>query len=70
VSGRWLRGAASPIDLRALEVAVDRGTLSLRGADRALRVAWTLADLAGRSVPGSEEVGRAIALRTRGQVAG
>ena len=69
VSGRWLRGAGSPIDLRALEVAVDRGTLSLRGADRALRVAWTLADLAGRSVPGAGEVGRAIALRTRGQVA-
>ena len=69
VSGRWLRGAGSPIDLRALEVAVDRGTLSLRGADRALRVAWTLADLAGRPVPGAGEVGRAIALRTRGQVA-
>ncbi len=51
VSGRWLRGAGSPIDLRALEVAVDRGTLSLRGADRALRVAWTLADLAGRPRP-------------------
>jgi magnesium chelatase family protein len=70
VSGRWLRGSGAPLDPRALEVAVDRGTLSLRGADRALRVAWTLADLAGRSVPGGGEVGQAIALRTRGQVAG
>ncbi|MFD2772500.1 hypothetical protein ACFS33_19480 [Cellulomonas phragmiteti] len=34
-----------------LERAVDRGTLSLRGADRVLRVAWTVADLAGRRPP-------------------
>ncbi|MFD2772493.1 ATP-binding protein [Cellulomonas phragmiteti] len=34
-----------------LERAVDRGTLSLRGADRVLRVAWTVADLAGRAAP-------------------
>ena len=29
--------------------AVDRGLLSIRGVDRTLRVAWSLADLAGRA---------------------
>jgi len=31
-----------------------------------LRVAWTLADLAGRPAPGRDDVGQALALRTRG----
>ena len=49
-----------------LDRALDRGTLSLRGVDRVLRVAWTLADLEGRSAPGRSDVGRALLLRTRG----
>ncbi len=49
-----------------LERAVDRGTLSLRGADRVLRVAWTVADLAGRAAPLRTDVAHALALRTRG----
>ncbi|MFC8193184.1 YifB family Mg chelatase-like AAA ATPase [Cellulomonas sp. NPDC057328] len=52
--------------LADLHRAVDRGTLSLRGADRVLRVAWTLADLDGRAGPERGDVGRALALRTRG----
>jgi magnesium chelatase family protein len=28
-----------------------------------LRVAWTLADLAGRAVPGSDEVAEALGMR-------
>ncbi|WP_250448474.1 YifB family Mg chelatase-like AAA ATPase, partial [Actinotalea sp. C106] len=53
VSGSWLRAHADGIDAQAdLDRALDRGTLSLRGADRVLRVAWTLADLAGRDRPG------------------
>lgn len=50
----------------ALDRAVERGALSLRGADRALRIAWTLADLAGRERPSRDDVGEALALRTRG----
>jgi magnesium chelatase family protein len=51
-----------------LDRALERGTLTLRGVDRVLRVAWTLADLAGRTSPGREEIGQALLLRTRGQV--
>ncbi|WP_149201996.1 YifB family Mg chelatase-like AAA ATPase [Actinotalea subterranea] len=68
VPGPWLRahtGRLSP----DLERALDSGALSLRGVDRVLRVAWTLADLAGRGRPGPAEVGQALLLRTRGQVA-
>jgi magnesium chelatase family protein len=68
VSGAWLR-AHRPAGMADLETAVDDGRLSLRGADRVLRVAWTLADLAGRPAPGAAEVGQALLLRTRGQVA-
>jgi len=49
-----------------LDRAVDRGTLSLRGADRVLRVAWTLADLGGRPAPRRADVAQALVLRTRG----
>lgn len=70
VSGTWLReaaGAAEPGATGALERALDRGTLSLRGVDRVLRLAWTLADLAGRDAPTRDDVGEALGLRTRGQ---
>jgi magnesium chelatase family protein len=43
--------------------AFERGTLTARGLDRVLRVAWTLADLAGRDRPGPAEVGEAMFLR-------
>lgn len=46
----------------ALERA-ERAGLSLRGADRVLRVAWTLADLQGSVQPESEHVHTALALR-------
>jgi magnesium chelatase family protein len=51
--------AMSPVD-RALRF----GTLSARGLDRVLRVAWTCADLAGRDVPSVEDVGLALDLWT------
>ena len=51
-----------------LRTAVDRGVLSLRGCDRTLRVAWTLADLAGRTSPGKEEVTTAMSFRQAGGV--
>ena len=46
-----------------LKTALDRGLLSIRGVDRTLRVAWTLADLAGRTSPGLEDVTTALSFR-------
>ena len=47
-----------------VERQLARGALTMRGADRALRVAWTVADLAGRDVPGPLEVETALGLRS------
>ncbi|MFC7405260.1 YifB family Mg chelatase-like AAA ATPase [Georgenia alba] len=69
VPGSWLRGddGGLPPDVRlALERALDRGALSMRGLDRVLRLAWTLADLAEQDRPTVQDVGTALALRHRG----
>lgn len=65
--GPWLRSATSASAMRPAYAAVDKGTLTARGLDRVLRVAWTIADLAGLKEPRQEEVLRAMALRTRGE---
>jgi len=49
-----------------LRIALDRGAVSIRGADRCLRVAWTLADLAGRTSPTVEDVTQALSFRQGG----
>jgi magnesium chelatase family protein len=49
-----------------LRTALDRGVLSVRGVDRSLRVAWTLADLAGRDSPGRDDVTTALSFRQLG----
>lgn len=61
---RALRGAYRPTDAAAqlLEGALGDG-LSLRGGDRVLRLAWSLADMHGRDRPGPDDVGMALALR-------
>ena len=46
------------------EQLLDRGGLTARGVDRVLRVAWTLADLAGRDRPDAGDV--RVALDSRG----
>ncbi len=46
---------------RGLEV----GAITARGADRCLRVAWTLADLDGRDQPDAEHVAAALEFRDR-----
>ena len=46
-----------------LGAAISAGRLSARGADRTIRVAWSLADLAGSDRPTLEHVGRALTLR-------
>ncbi|MFC3688314.1 YifB family Mg chelatase-like AAA ATPase [Aquipuribacter hungaricus] len=55
--------------LAPLVRGVDRGTLTARGYDRALRVAWSIADLAGRDGPGADEVSEAVSFRTLASLA-
>ena len=52
VSGALLRRRFRPPRdvMEPLRTALDRGVLSIRGVDRTLRVAWTLADLGGAHV--------------------
>jgi magnesium chelatase family protein len=52
----------APDALAPLERAMDFGQVSARGADRIIRLSWTLADLAGVSRPGLAEVGYALGL--------
>jgi len=61
---RALRAAYRPTAAAAqlLESALGHG-LSVRGGDRVLRVAWSLADMHGRDRPGIDDVGTALALR-------
>ena len=46
-----------------LDEAVKRGQLSARGLDKVLRVAWSVADLAGRESPSESDLRIAIAMR-------
>ncbi|WP_214105976.1 YifB family Mg chelatase-like AAA ATPase [Acrocarpospora catenulata] len=50
--------------LAPLTRALDIGTLSARGLDRVLRVAWTIADLANRDHPGADEISAALTMWT------
>jgi magnesium chelatase family protein len=65
VPGPVLRGRFRlPRDVvGALDAGLRRGQLTARGADRALRLAWTLADLAGRDRPDDAMVEAAIQLK-------
>ncbi|MGI5128993.1 YifB family Mg chelatase-like AAA ATPase [Pseudonocardia sp. CA-107938] len=51
--------------VRPLDLGLRSGLLSARSADRALRVAWTLADLAGAPYPDTQLVESAISFRER-----
>lgn len=66
VAGSWLRSPAGSVRrgaTSALDRALERGALTMRGYDRVLKVAWTIADLEGTDRPGVAEVGRALLLR-------
>jgi magnesium chelatase family protein len=54
---------------RDLDAAIDTGRLTLRGYDRCLRVAWTLADLADEDRPRRAHASHALILRTSAGVA-
>lgn len=48
---------------RPIDSALEKGLLTLRGYDRVLRLAWTMADLDGIDRPGRDQVGRALFLK-------
>jgi magnesium chelatase family protein len=64
IPGRELRQTFRPEAgaLAPLERAMDLGQVSARGADRIIRLSWTLADLAGVDRPTGAEVGYALGL--------
>lgn len=65
VTGALLRRRfrlSAPV-MAPLKAAMERGLLSIRGADRSLRVAWTLSDLAGRTSPSPDDVCMALSFR-------
>ncbi|KWV32434.1 MULTISPECIES: YifB family Mg chelatase-like AAA ATPase [Micromonospora] len=57
----WRLAAQTTAELRG---RLDRGSLSARGFDRIIRLAWTIADLDGRTRPDREDVREATGLRT------
>jgi magnesium chelatase family protein len=64
VDGPYLRRHLPlPDGLDAVDDALDRRLLSPRGVDKVLRVAWTVADLAGVDRPLAEHVAVALAMR-------
>ena len=66
VPGAWFRAPArrlAPAVTAPIDRALERGTLTMRGYDRVLRVAWTLADLDAASAPTAEHLGWALYLR-------
>ena len=64
IPGSVLRRSYRPAAgaLAPLERAMDRGQVSARGADRIIRMSWTLADLAGTARPRLEEISAALGL--------
>ena len=64
IPGRDLRRsfAPGPGALAPLERAMDLGEVSARGVDKVIRVAWTLADLAGVARPTVDETSYALGL--------
>ncbi|MFD8248151.1 YifB family Mg chelatase-like AAA ATPase [Nocardia sp. NPDC059691] len=51
----------------AIEAALHAGSLSARGADSILRLAWTIRDLRGGDIPDKHDVAAALALRAQPQ---
>ncbi|MFZ1383046.1 MAG: ATP-binding protein [Scrofimicrobium sp.] len=65
VPGRFIRQSEqlSSSYTRELERLVERGILSLRGADRVLRMAWSSSDFFGRAKPNTDDFSLAMKLR-------
>jgi len=52
----------APGSLRVVERSLERGQISARGLVKVIRVAWTIADLAGKSCPTRDECAMALGL--------
>lgn len=68
VVSRWLRAPENRPKREAyapLALALERGQVTMRGHDRVLRVAWTIADLAGVERPEIDHVREALSYRIR-----
>jgi magnesium chelatase family protein len=66
VPGTWLRTSPNRLQPEVTAVvdrALESGALTMRGYDRVLRIAWTLADLASVSRPDARHVAGALSLR-------
>ena len=65
--GPWLRGPGGlhPGGRATAELdrTLERGGITMRGYDRVLKVAWTLADLAGAARPDSSHLHQALFFR-------
>ncbi len=65
------RGWPLPAEsVAALHAMARTGALSIRGLDRVVRTAWTIADLDGRGHPDRVDIGRAADLRRGGPATG
>ena len=64
-SGAWLREHTPSAVLAMVNAALASQRLSLRGADRSMRLAWTLCDLDDCGEPTVDHMAQAIALRTK-----
>lgn len=65
MSGTYLRrlNRSNPAAVKILDAALIKGTISMRGYDRCLRVAWSIADLEGKDKLTASIVGQALYLR-------
>jgi magnesium chelatase family protein len=64
VPGSYMRNILKNSELiPKLNNLVDKGILSLRGSDRTLRLAWTLADLEGKLIPDNNHIDIALSMR-------
>lgn len=71
LSGSWLRKHTKlePHTSALFDRALAEAELSMRGVDRILRLAWSVADLAGHDAPNDDDVALAYSLRSTGGVA-
>ncbi|OKL50126.1 YifB family Mg chelatase-like AAA ATPase [Boudabousia marimammalium] len=60
------RGVTADL-LAGLHRGVSRGSLSMRGMERVLKVAWSVADSRGHDTPDGDDIGFAMSLRQQGK---
>ncbi|MCO8182790.1 MAG: YifB family Mg chelatase-like AAA ATPase [Tropheryma whipplei] len=70
-SSDWLqRQPILPGATDSLDIAFQRGLLSMRGYHKVIRLAWTIADITGVSKLTKSEIDKALIFRTSGQYGG